>query len=327
MLETRHLSVSYGGAAAVRDVSLRVEPGDRLGIVGESGSGKSTLALAMMGMTAEAASTTGSLRIDGREMIGAAEKDWQALRGSTAAMIFQEPLSALNPLKRVGDIVAEPLRVLDGLSRSEARAKVLSLFREVGLPDPDAKARQYPHELSGGQRQRVLIALALARDPAILIADEPTTALDAQVALRIVNLLMELTRKRGMALVFISHDLSAVARATGRIAVMYGGDIVEAGQTGAILASPRHPYTAGLIAARPRIDAGRERRQRMPTIPGSVPPLSEMAPGCRFAGRCSFERDICRGTRPPVRNDDGGRMMSCHLPAGATMPARVKEPA
>jgi len=315
MLELDALTVSYGAHAAVREASLRIGPGDRLGVVGESGSGKSTLALAMMGMTPETANVSGSLRIGGREMAGAGEKAWRAVRGSKVAMIFQEPLSALNPLKRVGETVAEPLRVLDGMGRADARARVLALFSEVGLPDPEAKARQYPHQISGGQRQRVLIALALSRNPEILIADEPTSALDAQVGLRIIELLAELTRRRGMGLVFISHDLSAVARATDRLAVMYGGDIVETGATTDVLGAPGHPYTAGLLAARPRIDAKRERRARLPTIEGVVPPLSELPAGCRFAGRCRLELGVCASQRPPVSEPEEGRSMRCHLSA------------
>jgi len=211
--------------------------------------------------------------------------------------------------------VGEPLRVVARMSRAQAQARVLALFEEVGLPDPEAKAAQYPHQLSGGQRQRVLIALALARDPAILIADEPTTALDAQVALRVIALLVELTRKRGMGLVFISHDLSAIARATERVAVMYGGDIVETGPTDDILNHPRHPYSVGLVGARPRLDRLRQRGQRMPTIPGVVPALADLPAGCRFAGRCNHEMPDCHRLQPARREMDAARAVCCHLPA------------
>ena len=303
MIEAMDLSVSFGPAQALRSATLSIRPGDRLGVVGESGSGKSMLGLALMGMAPEAAQVTGRLAIDGRDMAGADERDWQAMRARRVAMIFQEPMAALNPLRRVGDTVMEPLRLHLQLSRNQAATRALALFQEVGLPDPAARLRQYPHELSGGQRQRVLIALALACDPELLIADEPTTALDANVALRIVELLVELSARRSMALLFISHDLAAVARATTDLAVMYGGDIVERGGTAQVLAAPRHPYTAGLLQARPRPQAVRDGalRRRLPTIPGSVPPLHGLPSGCRFAGRCPVELPQCAANRPAAR--------------------------
>ena len=229
-------------------------------------------------------------------------------------------MAALNPLRRVGDTVAEPMRVHLGLSKTQAIARVIELFEEVGIPDPTARLRMFPHELSGGQRQRVLIALALACDPELLIADEPTTALDANVALMITDLLVHLSQSRNMALVFISHDLVAVARATEDIVVMYGGDIVERGPTADVLTNPVHPYTKGLLAARPDPcavprDANGSRR-RLPTIPGTVPPLYDMAQGCRFSGRCAVERSECAAVKPaPV----GPRQATCHaLLADAT---------
>lgn len=324
MLTIKDLTVAYGGNAAVRRASLTIAAGERIGIVGESGSGKSTLALALMGMVADATRVEGSIRIGGIEMAGAHEKAWRAVRGRKVAMIFQEPLSALNPLRRVGETVAEPLRILNGMDRNAAQARTLALFKEVGLPDPEAKARQYPHQLSGGQRQRVLIALALSRDPAILIADEPTSALDAQVGLRIVELLNDLARRRGMSVVFISHDLASVARATDRLCVMYGGDVIETGPTAAVLAVPHHPYTAGLVAARPRIDARRERRARMATIEGVVPALADLTEGCRFAGRCRSEMPHCAGERPRVSISAQGRTVCCHLADAAVTASEAR---
>ncbi|WP_323039311.1 ABC transporter ATP-binding protein [Gemmobacter sp.] len=309
MIRLSNLSVSFGDAQAVREASLTIAPGARIGIVGESGSGKSMLGLALMGMSPDAAQVTGSLSVDGTEMAGATERDWRALRARRIAMIFQEPMAALNPLKRVGDIVAEPLRLHEGLSRDAALDRALALFREVGLPNPEARLRQFPHEISGGQRQRVLIALALACNPGLLIADEPTTALDANVALRITELLTDLSVSRQMSLVFISHDLTAVARATTEIMVMYGGTVVERGPTDRVLNAPRHPYTKGLLAARPRPEGLRQNgiRRRLPTIPGSVPPLDKLPPGCRFAGRCPVELPHCATQRPPVVLD-----AACH---------------
>ncbi|MBU2982836.1 ABC transporter ATP-binding protein [Lentibacter algarum] len=313
MFEMVDVTVRFNAGEALRGASLRIAPGDRIGIVGESGSGKSMLAACLMGMVPDAAKLSGSLSIDGTDMTGAAEATWQAIRARRTAMIFQEPMSALNPLRRVGDTVAEPMRVHLGLSKSDARNRVIALFEEVGIPDPVSRLRMFPHELSGGQRQRVLIALALACDPELLIADEPTTALDANVALKITDLLVHLSQSRNMALVFISHDLAAVARATTDIAVMYGGDIVERGLTAEVLADPVHPYTQGLLAARPDPQAiprdANGSRRRLPTIPGTVPPLYAMAQGCRFSGRCSVEREECASVKPmPV----GPRHATCH---------------
>jgi peptide/nickel transport system ATP-binding protein len=322
MMDLERVSVGFGEAFALRDVSLQVARGERLGIVGESGSGKSMLGLAMMGMVPDVARVTGGIALDGTALAGASERVWRRHRARKVAMIFQEPMAALNPLMRLGETVMEPLQVHQGLGRAAARARALELFEEVGIPDPEARLRQYPHEISGGQRQRVLIALALSCDPALLIADEPTTALDAHVALRIIELLVRLAESRQMALVFISHDLAAVARATERIAVMYGGEIIETGPTARVLEDPRHPYTRGLLAARPGIGGatpGRDadgRRKRLPTIPGTVPPLPLLPQGCRFSGRCPVELPHCATVRPKAYRVEGGRMAACHLLGG-----------
>jgi peptide/nickel transport system ATP-binding protein len=301
MIEARDLTVAFGSGAAVREASFAIHPGDRIGIVGESGCGKTMLGFSLMGMTPDAASVTGSLTVDGVEMAGAGEARWRALRARRIAMIFQEPMAALNPIRRVGETVMEPLMLHLRLDRAAAEARARALFEEVGIPDPEARLRQFPHELSGGQRQRVLIALALTCDPGLLIADEPTTALDANVAFRVTELLVRLADQRGMALLFISHDLAAVVRATRDVLVMYGGDIVERGNTAAVLAGPRHPYTQGLLAARPGIATLRPPgapRHRLPTIPGSVPALADLPAGCRFSGRCPVELPRCAGERP-----------------------------
>ena len=223
---------------------------------------------------------------------------------------------ALNPLSRVGDTVMEPLRLHLGLSGAAARRRALELFEETGIQAPEEKLRQYPHELSGGQRQRVLIALALACDPGVLIADEPTTALDAHVALRITDLLSRLARDRGMVLLFISHDLAAVARTVDSVAVMYGGEIVERGPVDRVLADPAHPYTRGLLHARPRISGGALRR-RLPMIPGTVPAMADLPVGCRFSGRCGQELERCAHQRPAERQLPDLRACACHLLAEA----------
>ncbi|UYV36788.1 ABC transporter ATP-binding protein [Rhodobacteraceae bacterium D3-12] len=302
MIDLENLTVAFGTGQAVREVSLSICAGDRIGIVGESGCGKTMLGLSLIGMTPDAATLSGSMTLDGAEMAGASESIWQELRARRVAMIFQEPMAALNPIKRVGDTVMEPLLIHMGLDRTAARARALALFEEVGIPDPEARLRQFPHEMSGGQRQRVLIALALTCNPGLLIADEPTTALDANVALMITELLTRLARDRNMALVFVSHDLTAVARATEDMLVMYGGDIVERGKTADVLSNPQHPYAQGLLAARPSPENMREtsgRRKRLPTIPGTVPPLADLPEGCRFAGRCPVELPHCATQRPP----------------------------
>lgn len=317
MIELDRVSVAFGNALALREASLSIAPGTRLGIVGESGCGKSMLGLCLMGMVPEAGRVTGAIRLNGRDLAQAPEAVWRRHRARDVAMIFQEPMAALNPLSTIGDTVMEPLRVHEGLSRAQARARALALFDEVGIPDPAARLRQYPHQISGGQRQRVLIALALACNPGVLVADEPTTALDANVALRIIDLLVRLSETRNMALVFISHDLAAVARATQTIAVMYGGDIVERGATAQVLVAPHHPYTRGLLGARP----GPETRQRAPgaprrrlvTIPGTVPPLYELPAGCRFAGRCPQEMAHCAMQRPLPHTPVPGQAAACHL--------------
>ena len=316
MLSVEDLTVAFAAGEAVRKARLTLGPAERLGVVGESGSGKTLLGLSLLGMAPETAHVTGSIRLEGQEIVGRRERHMRRLRGRRVAMVFQEPLSALNPLRRIGALIGEPLRVHLGLSRRAAAARALALLGEVGLPEPEARLRQFPHELSGGQRQRAMIALALACDPGLLIADEPTTALDAPVAARILDLLADLSARRGMALILISHDLSAVARVTDRLAVMYGGDIVETGPTGALLAQPRHPYTQGLIAARPRLDPDRDRRRPLATIPGVVPPLAALPGGCRFAGRCPVQIASCADRRPArVPLDRGGEVACVHLGA------------
>ena len=287
MLSARNLSVRFGSTVALRDVSIEITAGARIGIVGESGSGKSLLAQCLMGMPPETAELDGLVSVDSCDMTRATEADWRKRRARKIAMIFQEPMTALNPLRRVGDTVMEPLRVLRGMPLCEARSRTISLFKEVDLPDPERRLRLYPHELSGGQRQRVLIALALACNPEVLIADEPTTALDAEVAMRITNLLVRLSHSRSMALVMISHDLSVIARATESVHVMFRGEVVEHGSTRHTLQSPRHPYTTALLAARPKPmlfeRAPGQSRPRLPTISETMATLAEPIEGSRSA--------------------------------------------
>ncbi len=322
VFEGERLSIDAAAGPILRDVSLTVEPGQRLGVVGESGSGKTLLALSMMGMVPDGLTLSAAMRVDARDVTRAPDAVWRRLRARRMAMIFQEPMAALNPLTRVGDTVAEPLIRHLGLSRRAARARALELFEETGITEPERRLSQYPHHLSGGQRQRVLIALALACDPDLLIADEPTTALDANVALRITDLLVRLSRDRQMALLFISHDLAAVSRTTEHLIVMYGGDIVERGRTAQVLKAPAHPYTAGLLAARPSLETGR--RRELPTIPGTVPPPQDLPRGCRFAGRCGVEIAACATLRPVPVDTEGGGRAACHLLQGAGAAGAVR---
>ena len=274
MINLSNFSVSFQNTLALKNASVEIESGERLGIVGESGSGKTMLALSLMGMIPEGAAISGSIKVENQNMTNIADNKWQEFRAKEIAMVFQEPMAALNPLRRVGDTVIEPLLVHEGVSREKAMAKAIKLFEEVGISDPISRLKQYPHELSGGQRQRVLIALALACNPKILIADEPTSALDANIVLKVIDLLVDLSEARNMGLVFISHDLQAVSRATTKLLVMYNGDIVERGSTNDVLANPGHSYTKGLLSARPSLSKqlknNYSNRFKLPTIQNPV---------------------------------------------------------
>ncbi len=285
-----------GPVAALRGVSFSLGAGQTLGLIGESGCGKSMTALTLMGLQPESALVQGSIRFGGEELAGAPERRWCALRGARIGMVFQEPMTALNPLHTVGRQIAEPLRLHRGLSAAAARAEALRLLERVQLTQAARRLDAFPHQLSGGQRQRVVIAIALACRPALLIADEPTTALDATVQREVLDLLSALVCDDGMALLLVSHDLAMVAERVQRLMVMYAGRVVEQGPADAVFAHPAHPYTQGLLAARPRL--GLPRGTRLPTIPGRVPELHAMPPGCAFAERCPRAGDDCRGALP-----------------------------
>lgn len=313
LLDVRDLQVrlptARGPVPALRDIDLQLEAGDTLGLVGESGCGKSMLALALMGLLPEGAQVSGSVRFDGHELVGLDEDAWCRLRGNRIAMVFQEPMTALNPLHTVGRQIAEPLRWHRGLDAASARAESLRLLEAVRLPQARERLDAYPHQLSGGQRQRVLIAIALACHPALLIADEPTTALDATLRREVIELILSLVRERGMALLLISHDLGLVARSVARLAVMYGGTLVETGTAPQVFEHPAHPYTQGLLAARPRL--GRARHQRLRTIPGRVPELADLPRGCPFAGRCEWHVDACDVALPSPERTEPGHHARC----------------
>ena len=307
------LRTHRGSATAVRGVSFALERGDTLGLIGESGCGKSMTALALMGLQPDNARVHGSLKLDGQELVGLPDRDWRRLRGNRIAMIFQEPMTALNPVHRVGAQIAEPLMLHKGLPARAARERAIELMARVGIPEPARRADSFPHQFSGGQRQRIMIAMALACEPDVLIADEPTTALDVTVQKQILTLIAELVAERGMALVLISHDLGLVAQNVRRMLVMYGGAVVERGSADEVFGQPAHPYTRGLLAARPSL-AHRlvaHRSARLPTIPGSVPELFSLPPGCPFAGRCAYTEAPCFTETPPAIELPGTHSFSC----------------
>ena len=306
LLDIQHLRVDLhthrGSAPAVRDVGFALERGDTVGLIGESGCGKSMTALALMGLAPDNATVSGSVRLHDQELVGLPDRDWRRLRGNRIAMIFQEPMTALNPVHRVGAQIAEPLVLHRGMTARTARTRAIELMQRVGIPEPARRVDSFPHQFSGGQRQRLMIAMALACEPDLLIADEPTTALDVTVQKQILALIRELVQERGMALVLISHDLGLVAQNVRRMLVMYGGSVVESGRADEVFGHPAHPYTRGLLAARPslaqRLHA--HRGDRLPTIAGTVPDLFDLPPGCPFAGRCPFtEEPTCSRDVPP----------------------------
>ena len=313
LLEVSNLSVllqtQRGPAYAVRDLSFSLERGQTLGLVGESGCGKSITAMSLMGLLPENARLSGSIRFEGQELTGMSDAQMCRIRGDRIGMIFQEPMTALNPVHSIGRQVAEPLRLHRGLTGAAARKQALALLDRVGIADAARRFDAYPHQFSGGQRQRVTIAMALACGPDLLIADEPTTALDVTIAQQILDLIGELVTERGMALMLISHDLGVIAQNVERMLVMYGGSVVESGPTVSVFANRRHPYTLGLFAARPGLHS--QKGRRLVTIPGSVPELVDLPPGCPFAGRCRFTIPQCHATVPPPHEVQAGHVVRC----------------
>jgi len=300
--------------AAVRDLSLTLRRDETLALVGESGCGKSVTALSVMGLVQppHGRVAAGRIALDGRDLSGLPERDLERVRGDRMAMIFQEPMTSLNPVMTVGDQVAESLRIHRGLDRKAALDRARALFEEVKIPSAAGRLKEFPHQFSGGMRQRVMIAIALACDPAVLLADEPTTALDVTIQAQVLGLLADLKDRHGTAVLFITHNLGVVAQIADRVAVMYAGEIVEQGPVGAIFAAPQHPYTRALFSAIPRLDAP---DQALSAIGGRVPPLDAMPDGCRFAPRCPLARAGCRAEQV-LAEVAAGHAARCHVATG-----------
>jgi oligopeptide transport system ATP-binding protein len=316
LLEVRDLHVEFrtrdGVARAVNGVDLGVDAGETLAVLGESGSGKSVTAQAVMGILdmPPGRITAGEILFRGRDLLKLREEERRKVRGAELAMIFQDALSALNPVLTVGDQLAEMFVVHRGMSKKDARARAVELMDRVRIPAAKERARQYPHQFSGGMRQRVMIAMALALEPALVIADEPTTALDVTVQAQVMDLLAELRREYRMALILITHDLGVVADVADRIAVMYAGRIVESAPVHDLYKSPAHPYTRGLLDSVPRLDRkGRE----LHAIKGLPPSLTHIPPGCAFHPRCPLARDVCRTDPPPPHEVSETRLSACHF--------------
>ena len=315
LLSVKNLSTEFpvkkGIVRAVEDVSFDVDQGEILAIVGESGSGKSVTSLSIMGLLAEPGHVAGgSLEFEGKDLATLSEKQYRELRGNDMAMIFQEPMTSLNPVYRVGNQIVEAIRTHEKVSKAEAKDRAVDLLRKVGIPSPEARINDYPHQMSGGMRQRAMIAMALACNPKLLIADEPTTALDVTIQAQILDLLRRLRDDTGMAVLLITHDLGVVSETADRVVVMYCGQVVEEAEVRTLFDHPMHPYTLGLLKSIPRLEDDDSKRLYM--IKGMVPNPLEMPPGCHFSDRCDSCMDICR-TKVPELVDVDGHKVRCFL--------------
>ena len=318
-----HIQLTKSVVRAVGNVDLTIEPGETLGLVGESGCGKSMTGLSVMGLLPAGGSIVGgSIKLDGRELVGLSDPELRKIRGNEVAMIFQDPLTSLDPTKTIGYQVAEPVRLHKGASKAAARERAIEVLGLVGLPRPAERLGDYPHQLSGGLRQRVMIAMALSCDPKLLIADEPTTALDVTIQAQILTLLHNLKDRLGMAMLLITHDMGVIAGHADRVQVMYAGRMVEVTETGTLFRHMRHPYTRALLASIPRLS--QDQSQRLLTIGGLPPDLANPPPGCRFAPRCSRATDRCRTDEPPLTGETRAHLFACWHPvdgpAGAGSP-------
>jgi oligopeptide/dipeptide ABC transporter ATP-binding protein len=319
LFEIDNLQITFdtkrGPLQAVRGVSLSIRKGESVGIVGESGSGKTVMSRAAMGLLrGRKVQRTGSVKIEGEELLTLSNEQIRNFWGLRIAMIFQDPMTALNPVRKVGSQFAESLVKRMNMSKDEAAKRTLELLALVNMPEPEKAVQKYPHQLSGGMRQRVMIAMAIACNPELLFADEPTTALDVTVQAQVLELLSELRERLGMAMVIVTHDLGVVAGHTDKIAVMYGGEIVEMASTPDLFANTKMPYTEALMESIPRLD--RKRGDRLPTIPGSPPDPIAARTGCGFAPRCRYATDKCRNEHPELTDAGNGHMYRCFFPIG-----------
>lgn len=312
MIDIRNLSVTFNGGRkpvkAVNGVSLSVQPGEVVALLGESGSGKSVTMRSLLRLHPKGTTIEGSMTVAGRDVTGLTAKDLGAFRGAVASMVFQEPRLALDPVYTLGRQIEETIMRHEGISRSQAAARALALFQKVKIPSPERRLQNYPHEMSGGMLQRSMIAMALACNPKVLLADEPTTALDATVQIQILLLIRDLQKEYGLSVIFVTHDIGVAAEVADRIAVMYAGRIVEEGRVADIIREPRHPYTKGLLGARVELAQGRD---RLITIPGAPPDLAAMPPGCAFAPRCAQVSDLCRTEVPALMPVGGAGSVAC----------------
>jgi peptide/nickel transport system ATP-binding protein len=324
LVAIRDLAVAFDGVKALHGIDLTVDRGEAVGLVGESGCGKSVTWLAALGLLPRKARVTGSVTLEGRELLGAAPATLDSVRGGRIAMIFQDPASALNPVIRLGRQVGEALALHRGLSGAAIRAEAKRLFDLVGIPDAARRLDAFPHELSGGQNQRVMIAMALAGEPDLLVADEPTTALDATIQAQILELLRAIRRETGMALVLISHDLGVISETCDRVCVMYAGRIIETARSEVLFSQPLHPYTQGLLAALPPLEGV---RRRLSPVEGNVPEPWNLPPGCSFAPRCPSRIAACDIGLPPLALKAPDRRAACILTHPAMQPRRQPEPA
>jgi len=318
-----HFRTPDGVNRAVDGISFAVEAGETVAIVGESGCGKSVTANSILRLVPQPPGRIGgAIRFQGRDLLKLSERAMREVRGNDISMIFQEPMTSLNPVLTIGRQIAEPLRLHQGLSRESVEQRVVEMLGLVGIAEPRRRAREYPHQLSGGMRQRVMIAIALACRPKLLIADEPTTALDVTIQAQILNLMTDLKQRVGAAIILITHDLGVVAEIAERVMVMYAGRKVEEAPVAELFRSPRHPYTRGLLSAVPKLGSSLAAAQtRLAEIPGVVPSLKQRIAGCVFASRCAFARDLCRRVAPALEMKAPAHFAACHFAAKETVAA------
>ena len=320
LLDVRGLKTYFftdeGVIRAVDGIDLYIKPGETLGVVGESGCGKSVTALSIMRLIAQPPGriVEGQILYNGRNLLDLPPAQMRKIRGKEIAMIFQEPMTSLNPVFTVGEQIAEAIRLHEGLGRRDAMDKTVEMLRIVHIPNAERRVKEYPHQLSGGMRQRIMIAMALSCNPKLLIADEPTTALDVTIQAQILELLNELKARFNMAVMLITHDMGVIAETAQRVVVMYAAQVVEEASVSELFKEPLHPYTQGLLRSIPRIDLAATARRRLETIPGTVPTLrGDIAPGCRFAPRCPFVKSVCTEKDPVLKEVKPGHKVSCWL--------------